>query len=64
MVVTLDDRYLPGTETAAGQEIRLAAGIAEWLRSPRRLRGFGGPMLLALGMIVGIATIALPTHLL
>ncbi|HVW80836.1 MAG TPA: hypothetical protein VHB69_07870 [Mycobacteriales bacterium] len=62
MVVRLDDKYLPGAETAEGAEVRLAAGIAEWLRSPRPLRGFRRPMLLALGMVVGIVTVAMLTH--
>lgn len=54
-VIAGDDRYLPGPETADGVWIRAAAGLAGWLRSPRRRRGFGGPMLLALGCLVLIA---------
>jgi hypothetical protein len=30
---------------------------AEWLRAPRRRRGFGGPVLIALGCIVVLAVV-------
>jgi hypothetical protein len=46
-----EDRYLPGPGTADRKGIEAAAGLAEWLRAPRRRRGFGGPMLLALAAI-------------
>jgi hypothetical protein len=52
--VSQRDRYLPGEETPAGQQIKLAGGIADWLRSPRRLAGFGGPMLITLGVFIVI----------
>jgi hypothetical protein len=58
-VTRLGDPYLPGPQTLAGQEIRLAAGVAGWIRRPRRLRGFGGPMLAALMGIALVAAVAL-----
>jgi hypothetical protein len=57
-----DDPYLPGDETPAGQQIRLASGIAGWLRAPRRFVGFGGPMLLALTVLFLIVVVSLLVH--
>jgi hypothetical protein len=48
---------LPGEETPAGQEIRLAAALSDWLRSPRRLGGFRGPMVWALAAFLLILVV-------
>jgi hypothetical protein len=56
-VATSRDPYLPGEETPAGQEIRLAAGLSGWLRSPRRLGGFRAPMLCAVAACLFIVVV-------
>jgi hypothetical protein len=58
-VPRFDDRYMPGAETAEGQEIRAASGLADFLRHRRSIRGFTGPMVavLALGAVVIAAVV-------
>jgi hypothetical protein len=55
----LGDRYLPGPQPAAGQEIRAAAGLAGFLRAPRRLTEFRGPLLVAgsVLLLIVVATV-------
>jgi hypothetical protein len=59
-----NDRYLPGPETPAGQEIRFAAGLADFIRHRRRIRAFTAPAFTILGLLVAVALIALLVHVL
>jgi hypothetical protein len=55
----VDDRYLPGPETPAGQEIRFAAGLADFVNHRRRIRAFALPAFTILGFGVAVLLITL-----
>lgn len=58
-----EDPFLPGPETPAYQEIRLAAGVADYVKHRRSVRAYAAPAFVILGLAVVAIGIDVLVHL-